>query len=249
ASSLMTVSCSTLIIPAAYHASYGGTTNSTTGIDDNSKPGLLLISHGTSVILLGLYVTYLFFQLRTHPDLFQHRKAPQQHGGTGSTEEIEEEEEEEEAKMNLPAAVFGLLGVTVVTSFCADYLVASIQEFADHYNIPKAFIGMILIPIVGNAAEHFTAVFLAMKGKMEGTVGIAVGSAIQIATLVVPLLVIVGWIAHKELTLFFANFETVCLFVSVLLVNMLVQDGKSNYMEGVMLIGLYLVIALAFWVA
>lgn len=238
ASSLMTLSCITLIIPAAYHASFvkppkGGDDPSP---DDATKPGLLLISRGTSIILLVLYLAYLWFQLRTHPDLFK-----------DENEEEQEEEEREEVKMNLPAAALSLLAVTLVTSFCADYLVASIEETAERYNIPEAFIGLILLPIVANAAEHFTAVLMAMKNKMEVTIGIAVGSSIQISTFVIPLLVIVGWITHKDLTLFFANFETVALFVSVLLVNMLIQDGKSNYMEGLMLVGLYLVIALAFW--
>ncbi|KAG8773905.1 hypothetical protein FRC15_001690 [Serendipita sp. 397] len=240
----MTLACITLIIPAAYHATFARSpVGDPPAPDDGSKAGLLFISHGTSIILLALYGAYLFFQLRTHPDLFKLRSP------RNDDDEEEEEEEEEGAKMNLPAAALALLGVTVVTSFCADYLVASIEETADRYNIPETFIGLILLPIVANAAEHFTAVFMAMKNKMEVTIGIAVGSSIQISAFVVPLLVIIGWITKKDLTLFFSNFETVALFVSVLLVNMLIQDGKSNYMEGLMLIGLYFVIALAFWAA
>jgi len=151
--------------------------------------------------------------------------------------------------MNLLFATLGLLIVTVVTSFCADYLVASIEETAERYHIPKAFIGLILLPIVANAAEHVTSVWMAMKDKMELTIGICVGSSIQIATFVIPLLVVVGWITGHNLTLYFSSFETVVLFVSVLLTNTLIQDGKSNYMEGVMLLTLYLVISLAFWVS
>ncbi|KAK7693989.1 hypothetical protein QCA50_003565 [Cerrena zonata] len=151
--------------------------------------------------------------------------------------------------MSLVSAGVCLLGVTVVTAFCADWLVASIEETAERYHIPKAFIGLILLPIVANAAEHVTSVWMAMKDKMELTIAICVGSSIQIAAFVVPLLVIIGWITHHDLTLFFADFETIVLFVSVLLVNFLIQDGKSNYMEGLMLVTLYLVIALAFWVS
>lgn len=239
ASSLMTLSGITLILPAAYRASFaappGGEAPSP---DDEAKHGLILISRGTSIILLLLYVAYLNFQLRTHPDLFRRKTRPG---------EPEEEEEQEDKEMNLPAAAIALLVVTLVTSFCADYLVASIEETAERYSIPEAFIGLILIPIVANAAEHFTAVWMAMKGKMEITMGIAIGSSIQISAFVIPLLVIIGWIVGKDLTLFFANFETITMFVSILLVNMLIQDGKSNYMEGLMLIGLYLVIGLSFW--
>jgi len=221
-SSLMTLACITLVIPAAYHSTM-------LAADDQS--GLLAISRGTALLLLGVYVAYLCFQLKTHAYLFE-----------------AEEDEAEASRMSVVAAGVALLLTTIVTSFCADYLVASIDETAERYHIPKAFIGLILLPIVANAAEHVTSVWMAMKGKMELTIGICVGSSIQIATFVVPLLVIVGWISNHELTLFFANFETITLFVSVFLVNTLIQDGKSNYMEGLMLVTLYFVVALAFWV-
>ncbi|TDL24965.1 Calcium/proton exchanger [Rickenella mellea] len=253
-SSLMTLACITLVIPAAYHASKAddkapfpknAVTNLMTSLmdndppapDDGTTPGLLAISRGTAILLLIVYLAYLYFQLKSHAHLF-----------------LEEEDslnptEPEEPKMNAVAAGTGLLLVTLLTSFCADYLVASIEETATRYHIPKAFIGIVLLPIVANAAEHVTAVWMAMKGKMELTIGICVGSSIQIATFVIPLLVIVGWITGHELTLFFADFETIVLFVSVLLVNLLIMDGKSNYMEGLMLVTLYAVIGLAFWVS
>lgn len=227
-SSLMTLACITLVIPAAYH------NVKSSDLDRIShKDGLLIISRGTAVILLIVYVAYLYFQLKSHAYLFQ----------------AEDEEEPEPAKMNVGASAVALLAVTVTTSFCADYLVASIEETANRYSIPKPFIGLILLPIVANAAEHVTSVWMAMKGRMELTIGICVGSSIQIAAFVVPLLVIIGWITKHELTLFFANFETIIFFVSVFLTNTLIQDGKSNIMEGILLISLYLVIALAFWVS
>ncbi|KAJ7578483.1 calcium:hydrogen antiporter [Mycena floridula] len=222
-SSLMTLACITLVIPAAYNNLVIDSTH------PSSQEGLLIISRGTALILLGVYVAYLYFQLKSHAYLFQ----------------ADDEEEPEAPKMSIVAASSALLIVTVITSFVADYLVASIEEFAERYSIPKPFIGLILLPIVANAAEHVTSVWMAMKGQMELTIGICVGSSIQIATFVVPLLVIIGWISKHELTLFFANFETIVLFVSVFLVNTLIQDGKSNYMEGLMLVSLYFVIALA----
>ncbi|KAG9226583.1 hypothetical protein CCMSSC00406_0006192 [Pleurotus cornucopiae] len=233
--SLMTLACITLVIPAAFHSTRENGA-------DNDMHELLVISRGTSIILLGIYVAYLYFQLKSHSDLFT---AVPQCDSNGDVIE----EEVEEPHMSTIAAGVALLGVTVVTAFCADYLVASIEETAERYHIPKIFIGVILLPLVGNAAEHVTAVWMANKGKMEITITIAVGSSIQIAVFVVPLLVIVGWITGHDLSLFFANFETITLFASVLLVNLLLQDGKSNYMEGLMLVGLYIVIALAFWVS
>jgi Ca2+:H+ antiporter len=82
---------------------------------------------------------------------------------------------------------------------------------------------------------------------MEITIGVAIGSSIQISVGVVPILVLVGWAIGRDLTLYFENFETICLFLSVLLVNLVVNDGKSHYLEGIMLVSLYLVIAVAFW--
>ncbi|KAI0822743.1 calcium/proton exchanger [Trametes gibbosa] len=253
-SSLMTLACITLVIPAAYHSAKAhtggleGGANVTSiapiisqldpklelGLDAGSAHGLKIISRGTAILLLLVYIAYLYFQLKTHAYLYVAES---------------QAEEEEEPEMSIPAAGSALLLVTVITSFCADYLVASIEETAERYSIPKPFIGLILLPIVANAAEHVTSVWMAMKNKMELTIGICVGSSIQIAAFVVPLLVIVGWVTHHDLTLFFADFETIVLFVSVLLVNFLIQDGKSNYMEGLMLVTLYLVIALAFWVS
>jgi len=225
--SLMTLTCITLVIPAAYKSSQSGQGDKTT------QSGLLTISRGTAILLLCVYVAYLFFQLKTHPDLFE----PEDNG------------EEEEQRMSGVAAGTGLLAVTVITAFCADYLVASIEETASRYHIPKTFIGLILIPIVANAAEHVTAIFMAMKNRMSATIAISVGSSIQIASFVVPLLVIVGWMTDHQLTLFFDNFETIIFFASVLLVNTLIQDGRSNYMEGIMLVTLYLVVGLSFWVS
>lgn len=236
-SSLLVLTTATLIIPAAYHSSRLEVPDTVLNVFDKAGDdlkGLLVISRGTSIILLGCYCFYLYFQLKSHAYLFEGEH---------------EQDEEEIAKMNVTSAVSALVIVTIVTAFAADILVGSIDEFAQDYDIPKAFIGLILLPIVGNAAEHLTAVWMSMKGKMEITIGVAVGSSIQIGSAMLPLLVVLGWIIGKDLTLFFGNFETILLFVSVLLVNLLIGDGKSNYLEGIMLVALYLIIALSFWVS
>jgi len=257
--SLMTLACITLVIPAAYHSAKHAispdnghlvalTDPLLSDLDDDAQKGLVIISRGTAILLLGVYIAYLIFQLKTHAHLFiSKRKDPE--ASEAYADETTQVVEEDPAQMSVVAASVGLLIVTVTTSFVADFLVASIEETAKRYDIPKSFIGLILLPIVANAAEHVTSVWMAMKDKMELTIGICVGSSIQIATFVVPLLVVIGWITGHELTLYFADFETVTFFVSVLLVNLLIQDGKSNYMEGLMLITLYFVIALAFWVS
>ncbi|PWZ01734.1 calcium/proton exchanger [Testicularia cyperi] len=244
--SIMTLGCITLVIPAAYHMSLKTSTvlkgdmetlallNTPITGEEQDKAGLLFISRGTSLILVGIYVLYLVFQLKTHAFLY---------------EAEDQDDDEEEANMSPTAAMIALGGVTVLTSFNADYLVGAIDEVASDYGIPKAFIGVILLPIVGNMAEHLTAVWMAAKGKMEISIGIAIGSSIQISVGMIPILVLVGWAISQPLTLYFETFETVILVAAVFLVNTLVQDGKSNYMEGAMLCSLYFVAALSFWVS
>lgn len=141
-----------------------------------------------------------------------------------------------------------LILVTVLVAVCAEYLVDSIDSIVASSGISKTFIGLILLPIVGNAAEHVTAVVVAWKDKMDLAVGVAIGSSMQIALFVTPFLVILGWIIGEDMTLHFQGFETVVFFLSVLVVNYLISDGKSNYLEGCMCLGTYIIIALAFWV-
>jgi Ca2+:H+ antiporter len=156
------------------------------------------------------------------------------------------EEEEPEQHMSRTSAVILLLISTGLVAVCAEFMVDSINEVVEgNSGISEAFIGVILLPIVGNAAEHVTAVTVAMKNKMDLAIGVAVGSSIQIAIFVTPLVVILGWILNKQMSLFFTLFETVSLFVSAFIVNFLVLDGRSNYLEGALLISAYVIIAVA----
>jgi len=241
---LMTLAAIAIVLPAAYYHSqftihkpfsYGnGLIEAGTGSSPEiAQDGLKVISHGTAILLLVVYVAYLIFELKTHAYVFKSANSVT---------------ENEVPKMSAVSAAVGLVAVTVMTSFSADWLVSSIEETADKYGIPKSFIGIILLPIVANAAEHVTSVWMAAKGKMEMPLGICVGSSIQIILFVIPLLVVIGWISGHALTLYFADFETIILFLSVLLVNTLIMDGKSHYMEGLILVVLYIIIAIAYWV-
>ncbi|KAI9741158.1 MAG: hypothetical protein M1834_002871 [Cirrosporium novae-zelandiae] len=225
-SSLMAVASASLIIPATLYAAMSGS-------KADSEAHVIILSHGTAIILLVLYVMYLYFQLKSHADFF---------------DAGEEEEDEEEHILNPWAAGIALVVVTVLVAVCAEYLVDSIDAIVESTHITKTFIGLILLPIVGNAAEHVTAVVVSWKNKMDLAMGVAIGSSMQIALLVTPFLVILGWIMGVNMTLHFELFETVVFFLSVLVVNYLIQDGKSNYLEGAMLLGMYLIIALAFGV-
>ncbi|RKU49324.1 hypothetical protein DL546_009845 [Coniochaeta pulveracea] len=228
--SLMTLSSASLVIPAALYNVLDS------GHESDKEASILVLSRGTAIILLGLYVLYLFFQLKTHSNLFN----------PDNLAELEDLEEDD-ATMSPWSAAAVLIATTLLVSFCADYLVDSIDAIVQQHNISKNFIGLILIPIVGNAAEHVTACVVAVRNKMDLAMGVAIGSSIQIALLVTPFLVILGWIIGQPMSLHFETFETIAFALSVLVVTYTVQDGKSNYLEGAMLMGLYLIIALAFW--
>ncbi|KAL4971608.1 Sodium/calcium exchanger protein-domain-containing protein [Aspergillus desertorum] len=240
-SSLMTVSSASLIIPATLYASLSSAKD-----PSHKTENILFLSHWTAIILLVLYVIYLFFQLKSHADLFEEVN----NQTTGDPESAGEPiaEEEEEHLLNPWAAGVALVVVTILVAICADYLVGSIDSIVEKTGMSRTFIGLVLIPIVGNAAEHVTAVVVAYKGKMDLAIGVAIGSSLQIALFVTPFLVILGWIMNVDMTLHFHIFETVAFFISGLVVTFLIQDGKSNYLEGCLCLGMYLILALAFYV-
>lgn len=142
------------------------------------------------------------------------------------------------------SAILLLLISTGLVAVCAEFMVDSINGLVETSSVSEVFIGLIILPIVGNAAEHVTAITVAMKNKMDLAIGVAVGSSIQIALFITPLVVILGWIIGTEMTLFFTLFETVCLFVSAFIANFLVLDGRSNYLEGALLCATYVIIGL-----
>ncbi|KAI9850165.1 MAG: hypothetical protein M1838_006010 [Thelocarpon superellum] len=237
-SSLLAVASNSLIIPAALYAALSKSSSSDT------EEQILILSHGTALIILVLYVMYLYFQLRSHAHLFDEEESAEDEAVNG---EPVQKDEEEHILSPISAGV-ALVVVTVMVAVCAEFLVDSIAEVVETTHMSKTFIGLILLPIVGNAAEHVTAVVVAHKDKMDLAIGVAIGSSLQIALLVTPFLVILGWIMDRQMTLHFETFETVVFFLSTTTVNYLIQDGKSNYLEGAMLIGTYVIIALAFFV-
>ncbi|CAH0058336.1 unnamed protein product [Clonostachys solani] len=154
-----------------------------------------------------------------------------------------EEEEEEEPQLHFFVALGTLVISTVIIALCADYMVDSIDSVTENSSLKKEFVGLILLPIVGNAAEHATAVTVAIKDKMDLAIGVAVGSSMQVALLLFPLLIIIGWgLGLDEMNLSFDLFQVAVMFVAVLLVNYLIADGKSHWLEGFLLICLYSII-------
>ncbi|KAI8097583.1 calcium/proton exchanger [Halteromyces radiatus] len=222
-SSLLALTTLSLLIPAAFSA--------TASTASEAKEGILKLSHGTALVLLLVYVLFLFFQLKTHTYLYE-----------------DEADEDETPSTTLSFSIVSLIVIAGFVSLHAEFLVGAIEGVVDSWGIDETFVGIILLPIVGNAAEHVSSVTFALKNKMNLCIGIAVSSSLQIGLLVTPVLVIAGWIIGQPMTLFFENFETVILFSSVLIVNYLIQDGRSNWLEGVQLLSVYAIVALAFYV-
>lgn len=247
-SSLMALATAGLLIPAAFHASLsppkGGRT---TFPDPNSDADykILSLSRGVALILLVLYILYLVFLLKTHKALFEEQSQEADDGIITSLPTEGSKSESEHLSVTGSLAV--LVITTLLVSFCADFLVGAIDDIVELSGLSKTFIGLIVIPIVGNAAEHATAIIVAMKDKMDLAIGVAVGSSLQIAIFVTPFMVIIGWIIDVPMSLYFSTFETAILFVSVFITNLVILDGESNWLEGAMLLSTYLIAALAFF--
>jgi calcium/proton exchanger cax len=164
---------------------------------------------------------YLFFQAWSHSHLFDE----------------EDVEESESNKLGLIASSAILILSTLGVAVCSDYLVDSIDGFVESIGIGRAFIGMIIVPIVGNAGEFVSTVKWARTGRISLAIGVIVGATLQISLFVTPFLVMVGWAIGRPMSLQFDTFETIVLAMSALVVNCLVREGKTNYFEGLLLIG------------
>jgi Ca2+:H+ antiporter len=209
---------------------------------------LLILSRGTAIVMIIIYGLFLFFQLKTHKDFYESAPPPEEDKGKHGDKK-EESSEEEGVNMTWPMSLFFLAAITVLVAVCSEYLVGSIEGITLAWGISETFAGMVLLPIVGNAAEHLTAVTVSIKNKMDLAIGVAVGSSQQIAMMVTPLMVILGWIMGQPMSLYFEVFETAVLFMTVILVFALLNDGSSNWLEGTMLIGVYIILGIAFYVA
>ena len=218
--SLLLLSMIVLVIPTVFHSSVGGEAGDSRVLD---------LSHIAAAILLLVYALFLLFQFRTHVHLF---------ATDGS--------HHEEPEMTQRDSIILLVVATVLVSWMAEILVHSVESAAEDFGLPQLFIGVILLPLFGNAAEHFTAVTVAGKDKMDLSFAISMGSSTQIAVFIAPLMVIIAWALGVPLTFEFGILETVSAFLAVLIVNSIAADGKSNWLEGAMLLSSYGVLAAAF---
>ena len=219
--SLLLLAVITLTMPTAYVFAVG----------DTSDAAKLNLSHVAAIILIALYGLFLLFQLRTHQELFA----------------TDGKHHHDDAKMSYKEAIVLLIIATIILGWMAEILVHSISEGADELGLKPLFIGVILLPFFGNAAEHFTAVTVAKRDKMDLSFAIAVGSSTQIAVFVAPVMILIAWFMGVDLDFDFGVFETIAVFLSVLIANTIAADGKSNWLEGAMLLGTYAIMGAAFY--
>lgn len=234
--SQMTLAVIALVIPAVFAAT-SGTGPKTDDLVEN-------LSIGVAAILLLSYLAQLIFFLRTHSDLTS-STAP----ADPSPSELSREEEasEHEPPWSVTRAVITLLVSTIIVGLLSEILVGSVEPLTHDLGWTQLFVGVILIAIIGNAAEHLSAVTVAMKDKMDLALSIGTGSSLQIALFVAPVLVFVGLLIGHPITLNFDVFELVAIVVSVAILNLVTSDGESNWFEGVQLLAAYLIIGVAFF--
>jgi Ca2+:H+ antiporter len=163
-------------------------------------------------------------------------------------DEDDDDDDEEEDLLGFWPALTWLAVITILISILSDYLVKSIEKAAAAWNISGIFLSAIVIPIIGNAAEHAGAVIFAMKNKLDLALGIAIGSSTQIALMVLPMLVIIGWMDRKSMTMNFQSYEATTLFLTVVTVTFAIKDGNSNWLIGAALLAAYVMISAGFWV-
>jgi Ca2+:H+ antiporter len=219
---LMSLAVLGLVIPAVFQLGEPEHRPSTADIEH--------LSDGVAVIAIVLYGLYLVFSLR---------------GNAGAAETVEEHTA---ATMKLPLALGLLAGSTLAIVFMSELLVGALEPTAEAWGLSELFVGVMLVPLVGNIAEHLVAVQVAIGNKMDLSLAIALGSGLQIALFVTPILVFAGIVLDQPITLVFNSFELVALVAAAIIAFMISVDGESNWLEGAELLALYLILGIAFFV-
>lgn len=208
-----------LVVPAIFFETAGETAA-------GAVEGLSIL---VSLVLIGMYGANLFFSLYTHKHLYL------------------EEAGRFQPHWSIARAVATLVIATLAVAWVSDILVRAIEPLVDKLGWSQLFIGVIFVAIIGNAAEHLSAVLVARRNRMDLALQISIGSATQIVLIVAPLLVILGALLGQPMNLVFNTFELVATVLAVIIVNVIVQDGESNWLEGLQLLAAYLIMAIAFF--
>jgi Ca2+:H+ antiporter len=234
-SAMLMLALAALIFPALFQLIHGGGLPVVGEKRVDFGSDLEKLSFGVAIVLLVSYVAGLFFSLRTHRDVFN------PYVGEG---------EQEQHHWTVRRAALYLAVSAVAVGVMSEVLVGSITEASEDVGLSEFFVGVFVVAIVGNAAEHWVAVLVAAKDKMDLAVNIAIGSSAQIALFVAPLLVLLSFVFGPDpMALVFNGYELGALLFAVLIANLVTQEGESNWFEGVQLLSLYAVLGLVFYFA
>jgi Ca2+:H+ antiporter len=233
-STMLMLACVALIMPAIFELVIGGTLPNPTAESKQFPDDLEKLSFGVAIILMLSYVAGLVFSLRTHRDLFNPAHGEEDHVGHDV--------------WSVKRSVIMLAIAGVAVGVMSEILVGSIEEASEVVGLSPFFVGVIVVAIVGNAAEHWVAVFFAARDKMDLSVNIAIGSAAQIALFAAPLLVLVSFVVGDfPMALVFNGLELGAILLAVLIANQVTQEGESTWFEGLQLLAVYAVLGLTFF--
>ena len=234
-SGMLTLALAALVFPALFQLIHGGSLPAVGADHVDFGSDLEKLSFGVAIVLLVSYAAGLWFSLKTHRAVFN------PFGG---------DDEEEAHHWPIRQAGIYLALAAVAVGVMSEILVGSISEASEDIGLSEFFVGVFVVAIVGNAAEHWVAVLVAAKDKMDLAVNIAIGSSAQIALFVAPILVLLSFVVGDDpMALVFNGYELGALLFAVLIANLVTQDGESNWFEGVQLLSLYAVLGLVFYFA
>jgi Ca2+:H+ antiporter len=229
---MLLLACVALIMPAIFELVIGGSLPSPTEESKRFPSDLEVMSVGVAIVLLFSYVAGLFFSLRTHKDLFN---PPH-----------DEEEGHEPWSVRRSVGALAIAGVAV--GVMSEILVGSIEEASHGIGLSPFFVSLIVVAIVGNAAEHWVAVYFASRDKMDLSIGIAIGSSAQIALFAAPVLVLLSLVVGPfPMALVFNGLELGAILLAVLIANQVTHEGESTWFEGVQLLAVYAVLGFVFF--
>jgi Ca2+:H+ antiporter len=233
---MLLLAAGALVMPAVFELVDGGRLPRVGEVEVNYPNDVESMSFAVAVILLVTYVAGLFFSLKTHRDLFN-----PPHG---------EDDEDAQRAWSVRRSVLTLAVAGVAVGFMSEILVGSIEEAAASIGISDFFVGLIIVAIVGNAAEHWVAIYFAAKDKMDLSVNIAIGSSAQIALFVAPVLVLLSFvIGPHPMALVFNGYELTAVLLAILVANFVAHEGESTWFEGLQLLALYAVLGVVFYYA
>ena len=199
------------------------------------------LSLAIAIVLILTYVGTLVFSLVTHKELFA-GEAMQ-----GCAQEVGREEEESGEHWSKGKSILVLLIATAFVALISEFLVGAVEAARGALGLTEVFVGVIVVAIIGNAAEHSSAVLMAMRNKMDLSLGIALGSSLQIALFVAPVLIFASYLFGKPMSLEFAIPEVVAVFAAILIVQQICSDGESNWVEGLQLLSVYAILGILFY--